>query len=109
MARMKEQVELMRGTLDLMICEPCCRDRAGRDRQAHSRTTEDLLQVETGSLCPALIAWKPAAGWRRPGRNPTKASGRVLPHHRQGRSNWPANNPSGTPCARHGHPAEADR
>jgi PadR family transcriptional regulator PadR len=50
------RVELMRGTLDLMILRTLLTGPShGHAIAKHiQRTTEDLLQVETGSLYPAL-------------------------------------------------------
>jgi PadR family transcriptional regulator len=65
MARVKEpKVELMRGTLDLMILRTLLPGPShGHAIAKHiQRTTEDLLQVETGSLYPALYRLE-ASGW----------------------------------------------
>src|SRR4051812_43667677 len=57
-------VELLRGTLDLLIL----RTLLGGPAHGHAiaktihRTSEDLLQVETGSLYPALYRLE-ARGW----------------------------------------------
>ena len=57
-------VELLRGTLDLLIL----RTLLGGPTHGHAiakhiqRTSEDLLQVETGSLYPALYRLE-ATGW----------------------------------------------
>ena len=64
-ARSKEpKVELMRGTLDLMILRTLLPGPShGHAIAKHiQRTTEDLLQVETGSLYPALYRLE-ASGW----------------------------------------------
>jgi PadR family transcriptional regulator PadR len=54
--RTSSRVELLQGTLDVLIL----RTLAGEPKHGHDiakyiqRTSEDLLQVETGSLYPAL-------------------------------------------------------
>ena len=52
----RPRMELMRGTLDLMILRTLLPGRShGHAIARHiQRTTDDLLQVETGSLYPAL-------------------------------------------------------
>ena len=65
MVRVKEpKIELMRGTLDLMILRTLLPGPShGHAIAKHiQRTTEDLLQVETGSLYPALYRLE-ASGW----------------------------------------------
>jgi transcriptional regulator len=58
------RVDLLQGTLDLLIL----RTLSGGPRHGHAigkhiqRTSEDLLQVETGSLYPALHRLE-AKGW----------------------------------------------
>ena len=58
------KVELMRGTLDLMILRTLLPGPShGHAIAKHiQRTTDDLLQVETGSLYPALYRLE-ASGW----------------------------------------------
>src|SRR5215475_4144759 len=58
------RVDLLQGTLDLLIL----RTLAGGSRHGHAiakhiqRTSEELLQIETGSLYPALHRLE-AKGW----------------------------------------------
>ena len=58
------KVELMRGTLDLMILRTLLPGPShGHAIARHiQRTTDDLLQVETGSRYPALYRLE-ASGW----------------------------------------------
>ena len=58
------RMELMRGTLDLMILRTLLSGpQHGHAIAKHiQRTSEDLLQVETGSLYPALYRLE-ANGW----------------------------------------------
>jgi PadR family transcriptional regulator PadR len=58
------RVELLRGTLDLMILRTLLTGPShGHAIAKHiQRTSEDLLQVETGSLYPALYRLE-ANGW----------------------------------------------
>ena len=58
------RVELLQGTLDLLILRTLLFGRAhGHSIAKHiQRTSEDLLQVETGSLYPALHRLE-ARGW----------------------------------------------
>src|SRR5436190_10143371 len=64
MARARSRVDLLQGTLDLLILRTLLRGPAhGHAIAKHiQRTSEDLLQVETGSLYPALHRLE-AQGW----------------------------------------------
>ncbi len=66
-SRPPERMELLQGTLDVLIL----RTLLGGPKHGHAiakyiqRTAEDLLQVETGSLYPALHRLE-AKGWIAP-------------------------------------------
>jgi len=67
----RQRVELMRGTLELMILRTLLAGPShGHAIAKHiQRTTDDLLQVETGSLYPALYLLEAdgciAAAWEK--------------------------------------------
>ena len=61
---MSERLELLQGTLDLLILRTLAVERAHGHAIAQTirRMSEELLQVETGSLYPALHRLE-AKGW----------------------------------------------
>ena len=92
------RVELLRGTLDLMILRTLLPGPShGHAIAKHiQRTSEDLLQVETGSLYPALYrleanGWV-AASWEQSDKGKRARYYRITPRDE---SSWPANNRSG--------------
>jgi PadR family transcriptional regulator, regulatory protein PadR len=86
------RVELLRGTLDLLILRTLLPGPShGHAIAKHiQRTSEDLLQVETGSLYPALYRLE-AKGWAAASWELSEKG--KLP---RGESSWPANSRSGT-------------
>ena len=83
------RVELMRGTLDLMILRTLVPGpNHGHAIAKHiQRTTEDLLQVETGSLYPALYRLEAegyiAATWERSDKGKRARFYRITPKGRK--------------------------
>src|SRR5579859_4618865 len=74
MGKRREKLELLQGTLDMLILRTLLLGPAhGHQIAKHiQRTTEDLLQVEHGSLYPALHrlerkGWL-AAKWKTPSK-----------------------------------------
>ena len=83
------RVELMRGTLDLMILRTLLPGPShGHAIAKHiQRTSQDLLQVETGSLYPALYrleanGWG-AASWERSEKGKRARYYRITPAGRK--------------------------
>ena len=83
------RVELMRGTLDLMILRTLVPGpNHGHAIAKHiQRTTEDLLQVETGSLYPALYRLEAegyiVATWERSDKGKRARFYRITPKGRK--------------------------
>jgi PadR family transcriptional regulator len=83
------RVELLRGTLDLMILRTLLPGPShGHAIAKHiQRTTEDLLQIETGSLYPALYRLEAAgcvaASWRRSDKGKRARYYRITPKGRK--------------------------
>ena len=94
------RVELLRGALDLMILRTLLPGPShGHAIAKHiQRTTEDLLQVETGSLYPALYRLEAkgyvAATWERSEKGKRARYYRITPKGRKQlgseRSKWEA-------------------
>jgi PadR family transcriptional regulator PadR len=87
--RRETRLELLRGTLDLMILRTLLSGPShGHAIAKHiQRTTEDLLQVETGSLYPALYrleanGWV-AASWERSEKGKRARYYRITPKGRK--------------------------
>jgi PadR family transcriptional regulator, regulatory protein PadR len=86
---MASRIELLRGTLDLLILRTLLAGPAhGHAIAKHiQRTSEDLLQVETGSLYPALHrleakGWV-AAAWEISGKSKRARFYRLTPRGRK--------------------------
>src|ERR1700741_3360897 len=83
------RVELLRGTLDLMILRTLLPGPShGHAIAKHiQRTTEDLLQVETGSLYPALYRLEAngcvAASWQLSDKGKRARYYRITPKGRK--------------------------
>jgi PadR family transcriptional regulator len=83
------RVELLRGTLDLMILRTLVPGPShGHAIAKHiQRTTDDLLQVETGSLYPALYRLEAngcvAASWERSDKGKRARYYRITPKGRK--------------------------
>ena len=107
------RVELLRGTLDLLILRTLLPGPShGHAIAKHiQRTSEDLLQVETGSLYPALYRLEAkgwiAASWELSDKGQARP---LLSHHARGpKAAGQRTVEMGRVRARHGIAAEAGR
>ena len=88
----QNRIELLQGTLDMLILKTL---QWGEQHgygisQAIRASSGDVLQVETGSLYPALHGWSVRDGSRLNGRRARAISARSSTRLRNwARSNWP--------------------
>ena len=106
----RERIELLKGTLDLLILRTLLLGPAhGHQIAKHiQQTSDEVLQVEHGSLYPALHRLEGRAGWSRSGKPIREAAsssstGSAPPAG----NNWPSKNRSG--CSSSGRSAESPR
>src|SRR5215472_15887511 len=88
------RVEFLEGTLDLLILRTLLAGPThGYAIAKHiQRISEELLQVETGSLYPALIAWRRGVGLPLVGSSQIRASvlGFIDLHGSGANNSWPS-------------------
>jgi len=94
-----DRIELMQGTLDMLILRTLVFGPAhGHEIAKHiQRTTDDVLQVEHGSLYPALHRLSGKVYSRRSGRCPKtgSASSSITGSRQPAKSSLPRSNPNG--------------
>jgi hypothetical protein len=72
--------EMLQGTLDLLVLKTLAIGPAHGHTIAYAieHQSEDVLQVEHGSLYPRCIGWRTAAGFRRSGARPKTIGARAI-------------------------------
>ena len=79
MAGPKKEQELLLGTLDMLILKTLVMGPAHGHTIAHAieNTSDEVLQIEQGSLIPYFTGWKIVAG-SHPIRGPAKTTARPV-------------------------------
>jgi PadR family transcriptional regulator PadR len=92
-----DRVELLQGTLDMLILRTLLFGRAHGHKIARhiQRTTDNVLQVEHGSLYPALHRLE-RKGWIAAKWEAAAEQKREFKYYRRERNRWPPRSRSGS-------------